>query len=126
MLEAGSRHRPFALIVDTYEPHEPWTPPKQFLDLYGKRWRGPEPGMLRYGKASRWLGDDERGRVLGRLRDLYAAEVTMTDLWLGRLIDRLHDLDLERETVIMLSATTASSLATTAGPARCRPRSIPP
>ena len=28
----------------------------------------------------------------------------MTDRWLGRLIDRLHDLDLERETVIMLVA----------------------
>jgi arylsulfatase A-like enzyme len=40
--------------------------------------------------------------VLGRIRDLYAAEVTMTDLWLGRLLDRLHDLDLERETVIVL------------------------
>ena len=26
----------------------------------------------------------------------------MTDLWLGRLLDRLHDKDLERETVILL------------------------
>ena len=36
------------------------------------------------------------------MRDLYAAEVTMTDHWLGMLIDRLHELDLERETVIVL------------------------
>ena len=38
------------------------------------------------------------------MRDLYAAEVTMTDWWLGHLIDRLHDLNLERETVIALVA----------------------
>ena len=28
-LEVGACRRPFALIVDTYEPHEPWTPPPQ-------------------------------------------------------------------------------------------------
>jgi arylsulfatase A-like enzyme len=103
MLEEAAGQRPFALIVDTYEPHEPWTPPPRFLNMYGDRdWRGPEPGMLRYGKVSNWLGPGERSAVLGRIRDLYAAEVTMTDLWLGRLLDRLHDLDLERETVIVL------------------------
>ena len=37
-----------------------------------------------------------------RLRELYAAEVTMTDRWLGVLLDRLHELNLERETVIGL------------------------
>jgi arylsulfatase A-like enzyme len=102
-LEEAAGQRPFALIVDTYEPHEPWTPPPRFLSMYGDRdWRGPEPGMLRYGRVSNWLGSGERGAVLSRIRDLYAAEVTMTDLWLGRLLDRLHDLDLERETVIVL------------------------
>lgn len=103
VLDDAANQRPFALIVDTYEPHEPWTPPPKFLRMYGDPdWRGPEPGMLRYGRASNWLGSGERAGVLARIRDLYAAEVTMTDLWLGRLLDRLHDQDLERETVILL------------------------
>jgi arylsulfatase A-like enzyme len=102
VLDTAARRRPFALIVDSYEPHEPWTPPERFVDMYGKRWRGPEPGMPRYGRASRWLDKDERGPVLARMRDLYAAEVSMTDLWLGRLLHRLDELNLERETVIML------------------------
>jgi arylsulfatase A-like enzyme len=103
VLDQAAGRRPFALVVDTYEPHEPWTPPQRFLRVYGDgNWRGPEPGMPRYGRASNWLGPGERSAVLGRLRDLYAAEVTMTDLWLGRLLDRLHELDLERETVILL------------------------
>ena len=103
VLDDAAKQRPFALIVDTYEPHEPWTPPPKFLKIYGDPdWRGPEPGMLRYGRASNWLGAGERGAVLSRIRDLYAAEVTMTDLWLGRLLDRVHDMELERETVILL------------------------
>jgi arylsulfatase A-like enzyme len=98
---AAARRGPFALVVDTYEPHEPWTPPSRFLDPYGG-WHGPEPAQPNYGRASGWLDAAERGPVIGRMRDLYAAEVTMTDHWLGTLIDRLHELNLERETVIAL------------------------
>jgi arylsulfatase A-like enzyme len=102
-LERGARRRPFALIVDTYQPHEPWTPPPRYVDMYGK-WRGPEPAMPHYGKARDWLREGQRGPVLRRLRELYAAQVTLTDRWLGVLIERLHELDLERETVIALIA----------------------
>ena len=99
---AAEQRGPFALVVDTYEPHEPWTPPPRFLDMYGS-WHGPEPAQPRYGRADSWLFTaDARHRVIGRMRDLYAAEVTMTDWWLGHLIDRLHDLGLERETVIAI------------------------
>lgn len=100
-LEVGAWHQPFALIVDTYEPHEPWTPPPPYADMYGK-WRGPEPAMPIYGKVDNWLKPHERGPVVRRLRELYAAEVTMTDAWLGRLFNRLHELNLERETVVAL------------------------
>jgi arylsulfatase A-like enzyme len=36
------------------------------------------------------------------MRELYAAEVTMTDRWLAVLLDRLHALGLERETIVVL------------------------
>jgi len=101
---AASQRAPFAMVVDTYEPHEPWTPPERFLKGYG-HWHGPEPAQPRYGRADSWLfSASARHKVIGRMRDLYAAEVTLTDWWLGHLIDRLHDLRLERETVIALVA----------------------
>ena len=104
-LERAARQRPFALVVDTFEPHEPWTPPKRYLDMYGDPdWRGPEPGTLRYGRTDRWLTGDEAPAVLKRLRALYAAEVTMTDRWLGVLLERLGDLGLAEDTVIVLVA----------------------
>ena len=101
---AAARRDPFALVVDTYEPHEPWTPPETFRRMYG-HWSGPEPAQPRYGRVESWLpSPGERHRVTGRMRDLYAAEVTLTDWWLGHLIDRLHHHNLERETVIALVA----------------------
>jgi arylsulfatase A-like enzyme len=107
---AAARRGPFALVVDTYEPHEPWTPPPRFLDMYGEG-RGPEPSMPRYGRVESWLfTPSARRRVIGRMRELYAAEVTMTDWWLGHLLDRLHELNLERETVIGLVADHGISL----------------
>jgi arylsulfatase A-like enzyme len=42
--------------------------------------------------------------VLDRARDLYAAEVTMTDHWLGVFFERLRGLGLEGNTVIALVA----------------------
>jgi arylsulfatase A-like enzyme len=97
VLEMAASRRPFALVIDTYEPHEPWTPPRRYVDLYGDRdYRGPEPGMPLYGRVENY---PSRG-LLARMRTLYAAEVTMTDHWLGHFLDRLHELGLERETAI--------------------------
>ena len=108
-LDEAARHRPFALVVDTYEPHEPWTPPKRFLDRYG-HWRGPEPSMPHYGRVESWLSPGQRGPVTRRMHQLYAADVTLTDYWLGNLIQRVHELNLERDTIIALVGDHGVSL----------------
>ena len=103
MLEEAAARRPFALVVDTYEPHEPWTPPRSYIDLYGDPdYRGPEPCMSRYKRVKDYLAPARRGPMLRRMRDLYAAEVTMTDRWLSVLFERLQALALERETIVVL------------------------
>jgi arylsulfatase A-like enzyme len=100
---AAAPNRPFALMVDAYQPHEPWSPPPKYLSMYGDPdWRGPEPAMPHYSRTDRWLSGNERGRVLRRLRDLYAAEVTMTDRWLGVLLDKLRALGRANDTVVVL------------------------
>jgi len=103
VLDRAATQRPFAMVVDTYEPHEPWTPPRKYINMYGDPdYRGPEPGQPRYGRIADYFHGDDPSRMLARLRALYAAEVTMTDRWLGVFLDRLHDLKLERETAIVL------------------------
>jgi arylsulfatase A-like enzyme len=103
VLEQAKRQRPFALVVDTFEPHEPWTPPRKYVNMYGDPdYHGPEPARPYYAPVSRYLSEGEARVLLPRMRALYAAEVTMTDRWLGVFLDKLHDLRLERETVVML------------------------
>jgi arylsulfatase A-like enzyme len=103
-LDQAAKRRPFALVVDSFHPHEPWTPPTAYLELNGyPPADGPEPAMPHYGHVDNWLTEEETGPVLDRMRALYAAEVSMTDRWLGALIERLHDHGLERDTVIALA-----------------------
>ena len=43
-LHHAAAHQPFALVADTFQPHEPWTPPHRYIDHYPtKGHRGPEP-----------------------------------------------------------------------------------
>jgi arylsulfatase A-like enzyme len=99
-LEQAPSRRPLALVVDTFEPHEPWTPPRLYLDGYGDPdYHGREPATPRYGRIDSWLRPDEVELVLARMRALYAAEVTMTDHWLGMFLERVERL--ERPTVIL-------------------------
>jgi arylsulfatase A-like enzyme len=104
-LNVAATQRPFALVVDTFEPHEPWTPPRKYINLYGDPdYRGREPGMPRYGKIGYYVEGREQRRLLERMRALYAAEVTMTDHWMGVLLDRLQALRLDRETIVVLTS----------------------
>jgi arylsulfatase A-like enzyme len=103
-LDRAARRQPFALVVDSFQPHEPWTPPGAYLELNGFAPEvGPEPAMPHYARVENWLTEEEAGPVLDRMRALYAAEVSLTDRWLGTLIERLHDHRLEHDTVIALA-----------------------
>jgi arylsulfatase A-like enzyme len=103
MLDRAAKRRPFALVIDTFEPHEPWTPPRRYVDMYGDPdYRGPEPAKPYYAAVSRYLHGATGEVLLDRMRALYAAEVTMTDRWLGVFLDRLHALRLERDTIVVL------------------------
>src|SRR3712207_8806144 len=80
------RSQPFFLVVDAYDPHEPWDPPEKYTRLYDPDgYEDPEPFTTLYGKDN-YLTE----RQLSRMRNLYAAEVTMTDRWLDRKSTRLN------------------------------------
>jgi arylsulfatase A-like enzyme len=90
--------QPFCMTVDCFDPHEPWSPPKKYIDMYGDPdYEGPEIGVTRYG-ASDYLTQEQ----LRRLHDVYAAEVTMTDHWLGQFLEAFREKKLHENTVILL------------------------
>ncbi len=97
-LTRALRNRPFALVVDCFDPHEPWTPPRKYLDLYGDKGdHGSWPGNVRYGRA-----DYMAREAVRRLPTVYGASVTMTDAWLGRFLDRFEAAGLMDETIVVL------------------------
>jgi arylsulfatase A-like enzyme len=97
ILEAGKGQQPFFLVVDNYDPHAPYDPPEEYVNLYDEPYEGLEPYSPRYGPSS-YLTD----RQLQRIRALYAAEVTMMDRWLGRFLDKIEELNPFENTFLIL------------------------
>jgi arylsulfatase A-like enzyme len=93
----ADRGQPFFLVVDCFDPHEPWDPPQEYVSLYDEGYNGPDPIVPEYSDAG-WIGE----RELQRMRALYAAEVTMTDRWLGNFLDELGSSGFAQDTVLMV------------------------
>ena len=92
-VRAADGGQPFFLVVDCFDPHEPWDPPGRYVSRYD----GPEPTVPEYSDAG-WIGE----RELERMRELYAGEVAMTDRWLGRFLDTLDSSDFAQETLLVV------------------------
>jgi arylsulfatase A-like enzyme len=97
VLGSAERLQPFFMVIDSYDPHEPWDPPTSYVTRYGEaRFAGEEPTKISYGSSS-VLTEAE----LDRVRVLYRAEVTMADAWLGKFLDDLDRRDLLDNTLVV-------------------------
>ncbi len=88
--------QPFLLTIDSFDPHEPWSPPKEYLDLYADEDLGGPVGVVQYGPDG-YLSTEE----LRRARVSYAAATTLTDKWLGHFMDRFYELGLDSDTAVV-------------------------
>jgi arylsulfatase A-like enzyme len=96
-LRTANRGEPFFLMVDCFDPHEPWDPPDKYVSLYDTGYTGPEPIVPNYSDAG-WITE----RELERMKALYSAEVTMVDTWLGKFLDTIDSTDLSENSVLLL------------------------
>jgi arylsulfatase A-like enzyme len=97
LVEAAKEEQPFFLVADSYDPHEPWDTPEEYVSLYDDPYDGPEPYSVIYGKS-----DYLTERQLKRMQARYAAEVTMVDRWLGNFLDKMDELNLFENTLLLL------------------------
>jgi arylsulfatase A-like enzyme len=95
-LENNARRGPFFLMVDSFDPHEPWDPPQPYVDRYDPGYEGEKIFYPRYTTA-----DFYTERELHHMRALYAAEVSMVDHWLGHLMECLDELKLWDDTAVL-------------------------
>jgi len=96
-LEDNRNSDNFFLMVECFDPHEPFDCPKPYLELYGDAYTGPRYDWPAYGKR------EAPEEAMSHLRNRYAALVTMMDHWLGRLLDQLDQLSLWDDTMIIFT-----------------------
>jgi len=98
-LERNYKCENFFLYVDTFDPHEPWDPPRWYVDLYDKGYDGEEVIYPAYGPCN-YLTAAE----LKHIRALYAGEVTLVDRWIGHLLRKAEDLGILEDAVIIFTS----------------------
>ena len=86
----------FFLVVDSFDPHEPWDPP-----IYYRRLYDPEEGCVDVIQSlyDRWEGVLSP-RELRRLQANYAGEVTMVDRWFGHFMEALKASGRLQDTLV--------------------------
>lgn len=97
-LERNTGGQPFLLFWDSFDPHEPWTPPKEFDRYTDPAYRGKKIILPPGGMAADRLTEEE----MDYARGLYAGECAYVDHYIGVLLQRLKDLDLYDNSVIVL------------------------
>ena len=100
-LEKNYTRENYFLWIDTFDPHEPWDPPKHYVDMYDPGYTGRVFDAPSYG-IRREMGITDR--ELAHIRARYAGEVTMVDTWFGRLLKTIDNLGIAEETVIIFAA----------------------
>jgi arylsulfatase A-like enzyme len=78
-------HERLLLVVDEFDPHEPFDTPLAWAERYDPSWEGERLIWPPYARTAEQSGLTERqGR---HLRAQYGAKLSMIDHWLGRLLD---------------------------------------
>jgi arylsulfatase A-like enzyme len=91
--------RRFFLYVDFFDPHEPWDPPRWYIDMYDPGYESEEVIYPAYGPCG-YLTQEE----LLHVRAIYAAEATLVDRWIGFLLEKIEDLGLLDNTTIIFTS----------------------
>ena len=91
--------RKFFLYVDFFDPHEPWDPPRWYVDMYDPGYVGDEVTYPVYGPRD-YLTDEE----LTHIRAMYAGEATLVDKWIGALLKKVEELGLYENTTIVFTS----------------------
>ena len=88
----------FFLVVDSFDPHEPWDPPAWYRELYD-----PDDDVADViGTLHGTWRDKITSRQLKRLQANYAGEVTMADRWFGHLMETLRLTGRLEDTIVVV------------------------
>ena len=104
-LEENSQANPFFLWVDFFDPHEPWDAPEYMVRKYDPDYKGTPMIHCNYGRSS-----DFTDKELHNLWAHYAAESELVDRSIGRILQKIDDLRLWDDSIIIVTSDHGTSL----------------
>jgi len=104
-LEENYKAGPFFLWVDFFDPHEPWDPPEYLVKRYTPDYDGIPMLHPNYGRADAYTDAELRN-----LRAHYSAEAELVDRWIGRILQKIDDLELWDDTVVVVTTDHGMSI----------------
>ncbi len=87
----------FFLVLDSFDPHEPWDPP-----VYYRRMYDPDDDVVDVIWSTYGPAEDFTPRELKRLQANYAGECTLVDRWLGHFLEALRNSGRLDDTIVAL------------------------
>lgn len=96
-LQENQTAEQYFLMVEAFDPHEPFDCAPQYLKGYQDDYQGPRFDWSSYAPTT------EPPEAIEHLRKRYAATLGMTDAWFGKLLDTLEELSLFEDTLIILT-----------------------
>ena len=96
-LDAADPAKPFFLMLDYFDPHEPWDPPEPYMSMYDCDYAGKRYAMPT-GPDIDWMSPEE----LQQVRHLYMGKVTQVDDQLPALWKKLDETGLADGTLVVV------------------------
>ena len=93
------------LQAEIFDPHEPFLCPEEYRRMYGDDWEGPQFDWPKYAEVAEWP------EAVEHVRKCYAGLLTMTDRWVGKILDTLDDLALWDDTLVVFTTDHGTLLA---------------
>lgn len=96
-LDTNGQAKDWFLQVESFDPHEPFFAPPRFREPFPTDYRGPTFDWPRYARVS------ESPDEIAEVRANYSALVAMCDHYLGTLLDKFDELDLWKDTALVVT-----------------------
>jgi arylsulfatase A-like enzyme len=99
-IEENGGEAPFYLMIDCFDPHEPWIAPEKYSAMYvDPNYDGRPLMFANYGVATEYTDEE-----VEYIKAQYSGLVSLVDAWLGEFLKRLSELGLEGDTAVVLTS----------------------
>jgi len=103
-----NRKRKFFLFLHYWDPHSPYLPKPPYDSMYDKAFRGKaittEQHLLQLKQALKKNPGADDVYMANHLKSLYMGEISYVDYHIGLLMDKIRELGLIENTLIVLTA----------------------